>query len=73
MIFNLIKRAFSKRRKTMINCLDNFYGLSKQKIADILIQNNLDQNIRGEALDIKDFINVAISAQKAINNNLSEQ
>lgn len=65
-LFELVQRAFSKRRKTLINCLDNFYGLSKQKITDILIQNNLDKNIRGEALTIENFIKLAKQIEKLI-------
>ena len=65
-LFEFVQRAFSKRRKTLINCLDNFYGLSKQKITDILIQNNLDKNIRGEALTIENFIELAKQIEKLI-------
>ena len=66
-LFSLVKQAFSKRRKTLVNCLNEFHGLTKQKITDILIQNNLDQNIRGEALDIKDFINIASKIKLLLN------
>ena len=59
-LFSLVKKSFSKRRKTLINCLDNFCGLSKSKIANILKQNNLDLNIRAENMTINDFINLSL-------------
>lgn len=65
-LFELVRRAFSKRRKTLINCLENFYGLPKQKIKDILTQNNLDQNIRGEMLTIENFIELAQKIKELI-------
>lgn len=63
-LFEFVRCAFSKRRKTLINCLANFHGLSKQKITDILIQNELDKNIRGEALSLECFINLAMQVKK---------
>lgn len=63
-LFELVRKSFSKRRKTLVNCLENFYGLSKQKITDVLIQNNMDKNIRAEALTLKDFLNLADCIKK---------
>lgn len=68
-LFEFVRCAFSKRRKTLVNCLSDFHGLSKQKITDILIQNNLDKNIRGEALSLELFISLSKQLQNSIRAN----
>ena len=68
-LFSLVKQAFSKRRKTLVNCLNNFHNLTKQKITDILIQNNLDQNIRAESISINEFINLALKLKNILSKN----
>ena len=65
-LFSLVKKSFSKRRKTLINCLDNFCGLSKNEIANVLAQNNLDLNIRAESMTINDFIKLSFGIKKII-------
>ena len=59
LLFKVVRHAFSKRRKTLINCLDNFNGLSKNKIAYVLSEINLDKNIRGESLTLDKFIELS--------------
>lgn len=49
-----IKAAFSQRRKTLKNCLVNS-GFDKDKVAKVISDMNLDENIRGEKLSIKQF------------------
>ena len=49
-----IKAAFSQRRKTLKNCLVNS-GFNKEKVAEAIEKLNLDENIRGEKLSIKQF------------------
>lgn len=65
-LFSLVQKSFSKRRKTLINCLDNFCALSKSEIASVLAQNNLDLNIRAESMTINDFINLSFGIKKII-------
>ncbi len=49
-----IKAAFSQRRKTLKNCLVGA-GFDKEKVAHVISQMNLDENIRGEKLSIAQF------------------
>ena len=49
-----IKAAFSQRRKTLKNCLVNS-GFDKDKVTKVISDMNLDENIRGEKLSIKQF------------------
>ncbi len=56
-LFTIIKAAFSKRRKTLINNLLNFPGLNfkREDLSKIFSKLNIPVNIRGESLDIKQF------------------
>ena len=49
-----IKAAFSQRRKTLKNCLVGA-GFDKEKVAQVISQMGLDENIRGEKLSIAQF------------------
>lgn len=49
-----IKAAFSQRRKTLKNCLVGA-GFDREKVAQVISQMNLDENIRGEKLSIAQF------------------
>ncbi len=57
LMFEVIKIAFSQRRKTLLNCIFNStkFNFSKEEIEQILIQSELDVKIRGEKLTIYDF------------------
>lgn len=54
LLFKLIKAAFSMRRKTLINCLAGIG--SKEEIGGILASLNKSPTVRGEELDLDDFI-----------------
>ena len=58
--FKLVRAAFSKRRKTLINALSS-YGLEveKEEIRQALIRAGIDENLRGENLDMDDYIKIA--------------
>lgn len=56
--FSLVKASFSQRRKTLVNCLSNTLGKSKNDIISALDQLGLDQNIRAEKLTMEDFVNL---------------
>ncbi len=59
--FTFVKAAFSKRRKTLVNCLTSYEGLSLEK-NDVLAALNklgLSESVRGEALDITEFSKIA--------------
>ena len=57
LFFDVIKAAFSQRRKTLSNALHSFFGskLSKQECTDIIIECGLSETVRGEELDIFSF------------------
>ena len=66
LFFDIIKSAFSQKRKTLINGLVNNKILnSKEDAEKILASIGLDTRIRGEKLSIQDFANLC----EAINNN----
>lgn len=54
-LFEIIRAAFSVRRKTLFNALNNALGLDKEKIKQALEHCGLNVNIRGEALTLKEF------------------
>ncbi len=55
-MFALIRAAFGQRRKTLCNSLTNAdRSLTKAKVAQVLKDMELDENIRGEALSLSRF------------------
>ena len=57
LMFKIIRAAFNQRRKTLQNCISNFEELpySKEDVARVLNEMNLNESIRGEALTLEDF------------------
>ena len=57
LMFKLIRASFNQRRKTLINGVSNFAELSfsKDQVANALKSIGLNENIRGEALDLEKF------------------
>ena len=53
--FELIRKAFSNRRKTLVNNLNQGYNISKEEAVKILEEMNLSSTIRSEALSIEQF------------------
>lgn len=49
-----VKAAFAQRRKTLKNCLAG-NGFDKEKVAKVISEMELDENIRGEKLSIEQF------------------
>jgi 16S rRNA (adenine1518-N6/adenine1519-N6)-dimethyltransferase len=60
-LFNVIKAAFSQRRKTLLNTLSSFFSNSvpKTELQNIIIKCNLPETVRGEELDIQKFSEIA--------------
>ncbi len=58
--FDIVHSIFTRRRKTLINSLVNssLINVSKDIIHNFLIDNQLDENIRGEDLSIKQLENL---------------
>ena len=56
LFFNIIKANFMQRRKTFVNALVNAKIVnSKEDAKKILNQLNINENIRGETLSMKDY------------------
>ena len=63
--FDIIKSAFSQKRKTLINSLVNNKIVSSKENAEKLLKSaNLDTKIRGEKLSIQDFANICEMIKK---------
>ena len=58
-LFKLIKASFMQRRKTLINGISNSKIVDKEKLKEILERLEINTNIRGEELNLKDFANIA--------------
>ena len=61
MLFNVIRAAFSARRKTITNALFQIFSsrLSKEEIQDRLHTISLDSNRRGETMTLLEFAKIA--------------
>ncbi len=59
MFFKTVKSAFSQRRKTLANCLNATFGISKDILSDMLMSLGIDPKRRGETLSIDEFKLVA--------------
>lgn len=53
--FDLVKAAFSQRRKTAVNSVSATLGIPKDKVTEALRELSLDENIRAEKLTMEDF------------------
>lgn len=53
-VYKLMCQLFLHRRKNILNCLSHVSG-SKEKAKNILLECGLNENLRPEQLDIKDF------------------
>lgn len=60
LFFKLIHSAFAQRRKKLSNSLESthFMDMNKSEIEDLLINNNINLNIRAEELNINEYINI---------------
>lgn len=63
LMFELIRGAFNQRRKTLVNAVGNYAGLniSKEDVANALKGMGLSENIRGEALSLEEYAELANS------------
>lgn len=59
LFFEVVKSAFSLKRKTLVNCFANSKLFkNKQEIEELLTSLNIDLQIRGEKLTIQDFAKI---------------
>lgn len=57
LFFSVVKAAFSQRRKMLANAISNQGGtVGKEDIREILLSLGMEENIRGEMLDMDNFI-----------------
>lgn len=65
LFFKIIKSSFGQRRKTLVNAISNSCPeFDKDTIKAALSQLNINENIRGEALDIENFSKICNFLQK---------
>jgi len=65
-LFELIKAAFSMRRKTLLNCISNSNTIKcdKETLKSILGELGISETIRGEALTLSQFAKISDMIQK---------
>lgn len=60
LLFNIIQKSFSQRRKTLINALVNYNFVKDKSTAEKMLQElEIDVNIRGEKLQLEEFAKIA--------------
>ena len=59
LLFRLIRASFNQRRKTFANSVKNGLSYDRERTESILVQMGLPPNIRGEALTLDQFIEIA--------------
>ncbi|MFI3328935.1 MAG: 16S rRNA (adenine(1518)-N(6)/adenine(1519)-N(6))-dimethyltransferase RsmA [bacterium] len=57
--YNFVRKSFHNRRKTFVNNINFAYNLSKPEIEEVLLENNINPQIRSEALSIEEFVNLS--------------
>ena len=69
LLFNIIRASFNQRRKTLQNGLknSNLISASKEDIVDAIQEAGLPETIRGEALTLEQFADLANVLNKKIN------
>ena len=55
----VVKTAFSSRRKMLVNNLMNFYKLTRQQAEQVLTNSGIELTVRAEELSAQDFINLS--------------
>lgn len=59
LFFNVVKAAFSQRRKTLLNCLSGSFGGDKARISELLDEVGIDSKRRGETLSLEEFAGIS--------------
>lgn len=59
-LFNIIKAAFSQRRKKLSNSLSNTLNLDKNLVSGIFSKLGFDENVRAENLSLSDYKKLAL-------------
>ena len=58
-MFEVVKGAFSQRRKTVVNALSSHLKRDKTEIAQALVSCGLSETVRAERLTLEDIANLA--------------
>lgn len=61
---NFNRNIFKMRRKTLMNNLKNSYNISKEKLNEFFIDNDLNLNIRSEELKVQEIVALANNFKK---------
>lgn len=57
--FKVVKAAFGQRRKTLVNALSSVFEMPKEEIRNLIKEMCNNENVRGEALNISQFIQIS--------------
>ena len=58
-MFRVVKAAFGQRRKTLVNALSSGFDVPKEELARIVTDVTGSEKIRGEQLDLRQFIQIS--------------
>lgn len=59
--FKLVRAAFSKRRKTLINALSTYgFDIEKEELKEALKRASIEETVRGEDLTMEDYISLSL-------------
>lgn len=61
---DVVRIAFSSRRKTLVNNMMNYLKISREKAENILRGSGIDISVRGETLSVGDFTRLANVCKK---------
>ena len=59
LLFRVIRAAFGQRRKTLVNALASTFSIPKAQLRDAVVHVTGCENIRGEQLDLRQFIQIS--------------
>ncbi len=61
---DIVRIAFSSRRKTLVNNMMNYLKISREKAEGVLKKSGIDISVRGETLSVGDFTRLANVCKK---------
>jgi 16S rRNA (adenine1518-N6/adenine1519-N6)-dimethyltransferase len=68
LFFQLVRAAFSQRRKTLLNTLSSGMNLNRQVVEEILRRAGIDADRRGETLSLEEFARLACAWEQSSSN-----
>ncbi len=64
MFFEVIRQAFSQRRKQLINPVSGYFGIDKKALADEMQANKIKSTARAEELTMENFVTLCQIVEK---------